>query len=45
MHAGLQAMLVMTLNTRAYLCDILEGPGTAKKCRNAIAVCQVNPAM
>lgn len=36
-HAGLQAMLVMTLNTGADLCDILKDPATAKKCRDAVA--------
>ena len=36
-HAGLQAMLVMTLNAGAELCKILKDPATAKKCEAAVA--------
>lgn len=36
-HAGLHAMLVMTLNAGAELCTILDEPATVKKCKEAIA--------
>jgi hypothetical protein len=36
-HAGLQAMMVMTLNAGAELCRILKDENTAKKCDEAIA--------
>jgi hypothetical protein len=36
-HAGLQAMLVMTLDAGADLCKALNDPLTAKRCTNAIA--------
>ncbi len=35
-HAGLQAMLVMTLNAGSDLCKILNDPATAKKCDDAV---------
>ncbi len=35
-HAGLHAMLVMTLNAGAELCTILDEPATVKKCKDAI---------
>lgn len=36
-HAGLQAMLVMTLNAGADLCKVLNDPITEKKCKDAVA--------
>jgi hypothetical protein len=36
-HAGLQAMLVMTLNAGSELCKALNDPVTAKKCEAAVA--------
>ena len=36
-HAGLQAMMVMTLNAGAELCTALNDPITAQKCKAAIA--------
>jgi alpha-L-rhamnosidase len=36
-HAGLQAMLIMTLDAGADLCKTLDDPLTAKKCIEAIA--------
>ncbi|MFS2185749.1 alpha-L-rhamnosidase [Mucilaginibacter sp. Mucisp84] len=41
-HAGLQAMLVMTLNAGAELCKILKDPTTAKKCEAAVAKLKTN---
>ncbi|WP_295715071.1 alpha-L-rhamnosidase C-terminal domain-containing protein [Mucilaginibacter sp.] len=35
-HAGLQAMLVMTLNAGSELCKVLNDPATAKKCDDAV---------
>ena len=35
-HAGLHAMLVMTLTAGAELCTILDEPATVKKCKEAI---------
>lgn len=35
-HAGLQSMLVMTLNTGAELLDLLKDHATAKQCREAV---------
>ncbi|WP_183567309.1 alpha-L-rhamnosidase C-terminal domain-containing protein [Mucilaginibacter sp. SP1R1] len=35
-HAGLQAMLVMTLNAGSELCRILDDPATVKKCDAAV---------
>jgi hypothetical protein len=35
-HAGLQAMMVMTMNSGAELCDILKEPEMASKCRIAV---------
>lgn len=36
-HAGLQAMLVMTLNAGSQLCTILKDPATAKICDATVA--------
>jgi len=36
-HAGLQAMLIMTLNAGAELCKILDEPATVKLCNNVVA--------
>ncbi|SDD19881.1 alpha-L-rhamnosidase [Mucilaginibacter pineti] len=36
-HAGLQAMLVMTLNAGSELCTILKDPATARICDAAVA--------
>jgi alpha-L-rhamnosidase len=36
-HAGLQAMLILTLNDGAQLSEILNDPVTAKKCRDVVA--------
>ncbi|MDP9081089.1 MAG: alpha-L-rhamnosidase [Bacteroidota bacterium] len=36
-HAGLQGMLIITLNDGAELSDILKDPATAKKCRAVVA--------
>lgn len=36
-HAGLQAMMVMTLNAGAELCYVLEETETAKRCEETIA--------
>ena len=41
-HAGLQAMLVMTLNAGAELCKILKDPAIAKKCEAAVAKLKTN---
>jgi hypothetical protein len=35
-HAGLHAMLIMTLEAGAELCKILDEPATVKQCENAI---------
>ncbi|MEO6916425.1 MAG: alpha-L-rhamnosidase C-terminal domain-containing protein [Chitinophagaceae bacterium] len=36
-HAGLHAMLIMTLDAGAELCKILKEPVTEKKCKDAVA--------
>ncbi|MES2731180.1 MAG: alpha-L-rhamnosidase C-terminal domain-containing protein [Bacteroidota bacterium] len=36
-HAGLQAMMVMTLDAGAQLCQLLNEPETAKKCQATVA--------
>lgn len=41
-HAGLQAMLVMTLNAGAELCKILNDQATAQKCEDAVAKLKTN---
>jgi alpha-L-rhamnosidase len=41
-HAGLQAMLLMTLNAGAELCKILNEPATVKKCEAAVAKLKTN---
>lgn len=41
-HAGLQAMMVMTLNAGAELCRVLNETGTAKKCESTLAALKKN---
>jgi hypothetical protein len=41
-HAGLQAMLIMTLNAGSELCKVLNDPATAKKCDAAVAKLKTN---
>jgi len=36
-HAGLQAMMIMSLQAGAELCKILQEPGTAQECEAAVA--------
>ena len=35
-HAGLHALLVMTLEAGAQLCDVLSEPSVARRCRDAV---------
>jgi alpha-L-rhamnosidase len=41
-HAGLQAMLVMTLDAGRKLCTVLNEPGMAIRCRTAVAKLKKN---
>ncbi|OKS86873.1 hypothetical protein RG47T_2331 [Mucilaginibacter polytrichastri] len=41
-HAGLQAMMVLSLNTGAELCNDLNDPETAKKCAAAVSRLKLN---
>ncbi|RYF75451.1 MAG: alpha-L-rhamnosidase [Cytophagaceae bacterium] len=41
-HAGLQAMMVLSLRAGADLCRILKDPATAAQCENAVARLQKN---
>lgn len=41
-HAGLHAMMVMTLDAGAELCHVLNETGTAKKCESTLAALKKN---